>query len=61
MSGKYHKFVSLAALIAINLPAASFLNACLRHSEQVTMANIAPLVNTRGPLQCHRSGGSGRR
>ena len=25
---------------------ASFLNACLRNSEDVTMANIAPLVNT---------------
>ena len=26
--------------------AASFLNACLRHSDHVTMANVAPLVNT---------------
>ncbi|MBT7302560.1 MAG: alpha-N-arabinofuranosidase [Victivallales bacterium] len=36
--------------------AASFLNACLRHSEHVTMANIAPLVNTRGPLFVHPKG-----
>ena len=36
--------------------AASFLNACLRHSEQVTMATIAPLVNTRGPLFVHPKG-----
>jgi alpha-N-arabinofuranosidase len=36
--------------------AASFLNACLRHSEHVTMANIAPLVNTRGPLFVHPEG-----
>ena len=35
---------------------ASFLNACLRHSELVTMANIAPVVNTRGPLFVHRDG-----
>ena len=28
---------------------ASFLNACLRHTEDVGMANIAPIVNTRGP------------
>lgn len=35
---------------------ASFLNACLRHSENVTMANIAPLVNTRGPLFVHPKG-----
>jgi alpha-N-arabinofuranosidase len=30
--------------------AASFLNACLRHAEDIGMANIAPIVNTRGPL-----------
>ena len=35
---------------------ASFFNACLRHSENVTMANIAPLVNTRGPLYVHPDG-----
>jgi alpha-N-arabinofuranosidase len=35
---------------------ASFLNACLRHSEVVTMANVAPLVNTRGPLFVHPGG-----
>jgi len=35
---------------------ASFLNACLRHSDTVTMANIAPLVNTRGPLFVHPEG-----
>jgi len=36
--------------------AASFFNTCLRHSEDVTMANIAPLVNTRGPLYVHPKG-----
>jgi len=36
--------------------AASFLNACLRHAEDVGMANIAPVVNTRGPLYVHRQG-----
>lgn len=36
--------------------AASFLNSCLRHSDTVTMANIAPLVNTRGPLLVHARG-----
>ena len=35
---------------------ASFLNACLRHAEDVGMANIAPLVNTRGPLYVHPQG-----
>gem|GEM_PF-103339 len=35
---------------------ASFFNACLRHSEDVGMANIAPLVNTRGPLYVHPKG-----
>lgn len=36
--------------------AASFLNACLRHAEDVGMANIAPIVNTRGPLYVHPGG-----
>ncbi len=35
---------------------ASFLNACLRHAEVVGMANIAPIVNTRGPLYVHSKG-----
>jgi len=35
---------------------ASFLNACLRHTADVGMANIAPIVNTRGPLYVHPNG-----
>jgi alpha-N-arabinofuranosidase len=35
---------------------ASFLNACLRNAEDVAMANIAPIVNTRGPLYVHPRG-----
>lgn len=35
---------------------ASFLNACLRHAADVGMANIAPIVNTRGPLFVHPTG-----
>jgi len=35
---------------------ASFLNACLRHAQDVGMANIAPIVNTRGPLYVHSTG-----
>ncbi len=35
---------------------ASFLNACLRHAPDVAMANIAPIVNTRGPLFVHPGG-----
>jgi len=35
---------------------ASFFNACLRHAEDVAMANIAPIVNTRGPLYVHPEG-----
>ena len=30
--------------------AASFLNSCLMHSEDVIMANVAPIVNQTGPL-----------
>ena len=35
---------------------ASFLNACLRHASTVKMANMAPTVNTRGPLFVHPGG-----
>jgi len=35
---------------------ASFLSACLRHADDVGMANIAPIVNTRGPLFVHPKG-----
>ncbi len=35
---------------------ASFLNACLRHADDVTMANIACLVNQTGPLYAHPNG-----
>ena len=35
---------------------ACFLNTCLRHSEAVRMANMAPAVNTRGPLFVHPEG-----
>lgn len=35
---------------------ASFFNACIRHAEDIGMANIAPLVNTRGPLFVHPGG-----
>lgn len=35
---------------------AGFLNACLRHSDSVQMANIAPSVNARGPLYVHDKG-----
>ena len=42
--------------LADALFSASFLNACLRHAEDVGMANIAPIVNTRGPLFVHPKG-----
>ncbi len=35
---------------------ASFLNTCLRNADVVTMANIAPSINTRGPLFVHDDG-----
>ncbi len=35
---------------------ASLLNASLRHAGDVGMANIAPIVNTRGPLFVHPKG-----
>ena len=35
---------------------ASFFNACLRNAEDVTMANIACLVNQTGPLYSHPKG-----
>ena len=35
---------------------AGFLHSCLRHSDTVRMANMAPVVNTRGPLFVHENG-----
>jgi alpha-L-arabinofuranosidase len=35
---------------------AGFLNACLRHADTVQMANMAPVINTRGPLFVHPGG-----
>ena len=35
---------------------AGFLNACLRNTDIVAMANMAPVVNTRGPLFVHPHG-----
>ncbi len=35
---------------------AGFLNACLRHADSVRMANMAPIVNTRGPLYVYPDG-----
>ena len=35
---------------------AGFLNTCLRHAETVQMANMAPVINTRGPLFVHPGG-----
>lgn len=35
---------------------ACFLNSCLRNSEYVAMANLSPVVNTRGPLFVHPDG-----
>ena len=35
---------------------AGLLNTCLRHAASVQMANMAPVVNTRGPLYVHPGG-----
>jgi len=35
---------------------ASSFNACLRDADDVAMANLAPIVNTRGPLHAHQRG-----
>ena len=35
---------------------AGFLNCCFRHAKTVRMANMAPVVNTRGPLFVHPRG-----
>ena len=48
--------VNATYTMADALFSASFLNACLRHADVVRMANIAPTVNTRGPLFVHPTG-----
>ncbi len=35
---------------------ASFLNTCLRNADVVSMANISPSINARGPLHVHDGG-----
>jgi alpha-N-arabinofuranosidase len=35
---------------------AGFLNVCMRHGDTVRMANLAPVINTRGPLFVHPGG-----
>ena len=35
---------------------AGILNTCLRHAGTVRMANMAPVVNARGPLYVHPGG-----
>ncbi|NUJ89091.1 alpha-N-arabinofuranosidase [Plantibacter sp. MCCC 1A11337] len=42
--------------VADALFSASFFNTCLRNADIVSMANIAPSVNTRGPLYVHADG-----
>lgn len=42
--------------VADALFTAGFLNTCIRHSDAVTMANIAPSINARGPLYVHEKG-----
>lgn len=48
--------IAMQYTMADALFCASFFNACLRHAEDVGMANIAPIVNTRGPLFVHPKG-----
>ena len=42
--------------VADALFSASFFNSSLRHCDDVGMTNIAPIVNTRGPLFVHPEG-----
>ena len=35
---------------------AGFLNSCIRHCDTVRMANMAPVINARGPLYVHPEG-----
>ncbi len=51
-----HNAIASQYSMADALFSASFFNACLRHAEDVGMANIAPIVNTRGPLYVHPQG-----
>lgn len=48
--------ISSQYTMADALFSASFLNACLRKPEYVEMTNIAPIVNTRGPLYVYPGG-----
>ena len=56
MAARENNAIASQYTMADALFSASFFNACLRHAEDVGMANIAPLVNTRGPLYVHPKG-----
>ena len=56
VKAREHNDVNAQYTMADALFSASFLNACLRHADDVGMANIAPLINTRGPLFVHPGG-----
>lgn len=42
--------------VADALISASLLNSCLRHCEDIGMANMSPIINTRGALYVHPEG-----
>jgi alpha-N-arabinofuranosidase len=56
VAAREHNALASQYTMADALFSASFFNACLRHAEDVGMANIAPLVNTRGPLYVYPEG-----
>lgn len=48
--------LNAAYTMADALFSASFLNTCMRHAQIAHMANMAPVVNSRGPLFVHPEG-----
>ncbi len=56
ISARDRNDINTTYTMADGIFAAGFLNTCLRHADTVWMANMAPIVNTRGPLFVHPAG-----
>ena len=56
IAARDHNDLNATYTMADAVFSAGFLNTCLRHANTVRMANMAPVVNTRGPLFVHPGG-----
>jgi alpha-N-arabinofuranosidase len=56
ISGRDRNDINTTYTMADAVFSACFLNSCLRHCDTVKIANMAPVINTRGPLYVYPEG-----